>query len=200
MIGGEIMEAKAKKKKVSFKKVLLISAITLVSLFIAYCILWVCLYNFSWKKHIGNAVPETDESDDLGFHGYCIDDGDDSYEFFIPKFPEIRLYYIMGSATEIVDINDPYSGANPKGFDVQFGMICYRNIITNTFDECFFTIVPYKNMGNCKKDETYEFKTKENGELDENDEYLTDEGRYLYEKYKDEVKNIMKKSEEFFNF
>ena len=102
----------------------------------------------------------------------------------------------MGSGLDMTDEGQK----NPKGFDVDFSMVCHRHCLTYSFKECLFDIMPYVDMGNCKAWESYTIKVDENGNLDESDKELTDEGRYLYDKYQDEIKKILNKANDYFNF
>ena len=182
-------------KKRNTKKIIIISLITVVSLILGYCIMWTCLYHFQFKKHISSALTK-DEDDETSYTAYSINDDFDCYTLFIPEFPELNMYYIMGSALQITDEGQK----NPKGFDVDFSMVCHRHCLTYSFKECLFDIMPYVDMGNCKAWESYTIKVDENGNLDESDKELTDEGRYLYDKYQDEIKKILNKANDYFNF
>ena len=184
-----------KTKKRNTKKIIIITLITVVSLILGYCIMWTCLYHFQFKKHISSALTK-DEDDETKYTAYSINDGFDCYTLFIPEFPNLHMYYIMGSGLDMSD------GAqmNPNGLDVDFNMICHRHRLTNSFKKCLFNIMPYVDMGNCIAGESYRIKVDENGDLDESDKDLTDEGRYLYDKYEDEIKNIFNKANDYFNF
>ncbi|NLE03896.1 MAG: hypothetical protein GX638_03705 [Crenarchaeota archaeon] len=184
-----------KTKKRNTKKIIIISLITVVSLILGYCIMWTCLYHFQFKKHISSALTK-DEDDETKYTAYYINDGFDRYTLFIPEFPELNMYYIMGSGLEMTDEGQ----RNPMGVDVDFSMMCHRHYLTYSFEECLFNIMPYVDMGNCIAGESYRIKVDENGELDESDKKLTDEGRYLYDKYQDEIKNILNKANDYFNF
>ena len=184
-----------KTKKRNTKKIIIISLITVVSLILGYCIMWTCLYHFQFKKHISSALTK-DEDDETKYTAYSINDGFDCYTLFIPEFPNLHMYYIMGSGLKMTDEGQ----MNPNGLDVDFNMICHRHRLTNSFKKCLFNIMPYVDMGNCIAGESYRIKVDENGDLDESDKDLTDEGRYLYDKYEDEIKNIFNKANDYFNF
>lgn len=180
--------------KIKKKKVVLIVFLIIFTLFIAYVILWNCLYHFRWKKHITESLSLNSTYENEYCDTYEAFDGFDNYNLQVPKFPYLTLYGGMASG-QSYDDNGIWS--NPSGLNIDIVNIFYFDILSGKVSEYLFTVSSFIETERYPANQSYSLNLDANGKL-LNENELEDEAVALYHEYADELYEIIVNEKQYF--